>query len=503
MKLKNIIYTLSLGLVVTAGLSSCGTNWMDVEPSDGVDANGALNSVTALNSARIGLYAAFKGNHNLTDYYARQMFTYGDERGEDIQFNNVNGSARSEFYYYMTYSTADDFNRGDTPWQSPYIVIGRANRIINADNVTGEEADEYKAEAKVIRAYALFDLTRIYGVPYTKDNGASLGVPFSATALESSAKSARKTVAECYTQVLADLNEAISSNTLSTKATTGYVNVWTAKALLTRVYLTMGNWDKALSTAEDIIEHSPYKLWTAAQYATAWSEADANHGNEMIFEFVINNNNDWTDREGIAYLYRENGSSVSGYGDLIVTKKFVDMLASDPQDVRNNIIIAAESAKGKAGFGTNKVFLNKFQPLNDDVRYDDVPMLRLSEVYLSAAEAAFNAGNKEKAAKYLNDIISNRTTDASKAVTAADVTLERIYVERRKELVGEGQRYFDVLRRGETVVRYTNEADKGWHDALNEEARTFNRDSKKALPLIPQNEIDANQEIVQNPLYTK
>jgi tetratricopeptide (TPR) repeat protein len=321
--------------------------------------------------------------------------------------------------------------------------------------------------------------------------------------LESSAKSARKTVAECYTQVLADLNEAISSNTLSTKATTGYVNVWTAKALLTRVYLTMGNWDKALSTAEDIIEHSPYKLWTAAQYATAWSEADANHGNEMIFEFVINNNNDWTDREGIAYLYRENGSSVSGYGDLIVTKKFVDMLASDPQDVRNNIIIAAESAKGKAGFGTNKVFLNKFQPLNDDVRYDDVPMLRLSEVYLSAAEAAFNAGNKEKAAKYLNDIISNRTTDASKAVTAADVTLERIYVERRKELVGEGQRYFDVLRRGETVVRYTNEADKGWHDALNEEARTFNRDSKKALPLIPQNEIDANQEIVQNPLYTK
>jgi hypothetical protein len=103
----------------------------------------------------------------------------------------------------------------------------------------------------------------------------------------------------------------------------------------------------------------------------------------------------------------------------------------------------------------------------------------------------------------LNDIISNRTTDASKAVTAADVTLERIYVERRKELVGEGQRYFDVLRRGETVVRYTNEADKGWHDALNEEARTFNRDSKKALPLIPQNEIDANQEIVQNPLYTK
>ncbi len=490
-----------MGLIVTASLSSCGTNWLDESPSDGIPADGALNSTEALASARVGLYKSFKGDHNLTDYYAREIFTYGDVRGEDIQYNHITGSSRGSFQYYMTYATADQFNSSNSTWLSPYVVIGRANRIINS-GLTDEQSVQYENEAKVIRAYALFDLTRIYGVPYTKDNGASLGVPFSTTALNAEEKLPRSTVSDCYKQVLVDLNDAIASGTLETGKTPGYINIWAAKALLTRVYLTMGDWDKALSTAEDIIEHSPYKLWTASQYASAWNENDGNHGNEMIFEFVITNTTDWTDREGIAYLYRENDSKVaSGYGDLIASKKFVDMLTSDPQDVRNDILVASDTKQDKAVYGDNKVFLDKFPAINGDVRYDDVPMLRLSEVYLSAAEAAFNAGNKEKAAKYLNDIIRNRTTDASKVVTAADVTLDRIYVERRKELVGEGQRYFDVLRRGETVVRYTNDADRGWNDILKEDARTFNRDSKKALPLIPQDEINANPEIVQNPLY--
>lgn len=67
--------------------------------------------------------------------------------------------------------------------------------------------------------------------------------------------------------------------------------------------------------------------------------------------------------------------------------------------------------------------------------------------------------------------------------------------------MGEGQRYFDVLRRGETVVRYTTEEDRGWHDVLTEEAKKFDRNSKKALPLIPASEMNANPNMVQNPTY--
>lgn len=117
------------------------------------------------------------------------------------------------------------------------------------------------------------------------------------------------------------------------------------------------------------------------------------------------------------------------------------------------------------------------------------------------AEAAFNNGDTNTAAQMLNQIITNRTTDASKVVTASTITLDRIYIERRKELVGEGQRYFDAMRRGETITRYTSDEDRGWHDVLNEDARQFDRNSKKALPLIPADEINANPNMVQNPTY--
>lgn len=151
------------------------------------------------------------------------------------------------------------------------------------------------------------------------------------------------------------------------------------------------------------------------------------------------------------------------------------MLTSDPQDVRNNILL--EPLDPESVYAGNKVYINKMPAVAGDPRYADVPVLRLSEVYLSAAEAAFQAGDLNKAASLLNDIISNRTTDASKQVTAANVTLDRIYTERRKELVGEGQRYFDAMRRGETIVRYTSDADK-WM------ARCIDRRSQELRPQL-------------------
>ena len=116
---------------------------------------------------------------------------------------------------------------------------------------------------------------------------------------------------------------------------------------------------------------------------------------------------------------------------LLLQRHSSDMLTSDPQDVRNNILL--EPLDPESSYAGYKVYINKMPAVAGDPRYADVPVLRLSEVYLSAAEAAFQAGDLNKAASLLNDIISNRTTDASKQVTAANVTLDRIYTERRKD----------------------------------------------------------------------
>lgn len=491
--------------ILAASLSSCVNDWLDVAPSDGTDADAALTSSSDLAAARTGMYAALKGNRNLVDYYGQQFFVYGDvHAGDDYQYNNIGGSNRASFYYDMNYQTASEFSSSNVAWKSPYIVIGRANRIIAAaeggalsDAAEAKATiDQYAAEAKVLRALAHFDLVRIYGKPYTEDQGASLGVPLVTGVLESNAKPARSTVAEVYTQVVKDLTEAISSNALATETEPGYVSVWGAKAILSRVYLNMGDYANALSVAEDIIKNSGAALWTRDQYFKAWDASTPNES-EFLFRLNVAGSTDNNDLNGIGNLQQHDG-----YKEMVATKKFVDMLTSDPEDVRNDMFLPATAAKEVETYGTNKVFLNKLRGQGGNLRnVTIVPIIRLSEVYLTAAECAFRNNDKTKAVEYLNVLVKNRTTTEASLATVDNITLDRILIERRKELIGEGQRYFDALRNNETITRYTSEADKGWHKTLSKEAQSFNCDFYKAIAAIPQAEINANPNIKQNTGY--
>ena len=495
--------------ILAASLSSCVNDWLDVAPSDGTDADAALTSSSDLAAARTGMYEALKGNSNLVDYYGQQFFVYGDvHAGDDYQYNNLGGSNRASFYYDMNYQTASEFSSrtssSNVAWKSPYIVIGRANRIIAAaeggalsDAAEAKATiDQYAAEAKVLRALAHFDLVRIYGKPYTEDQGASLGVPLVTEVLESNAKPARSTVAEVYTQVVKDLTEAISSNALATETEPGYVSVWGAKAILSRVYLNMGDYANALSVAEDIIKNSGAALWTRDQYFKAWDASTPNES-EFLFRLNVAGSTDSNDLNGIGNLQQRDG-----YKEMVATKKFVDMLTSDPEDVRNDMFLPATAAKEVATYGTNKVYLNKLRGQGGNLRnVTIVPIIRLSEVYLTAAECAFRNNDKTKAVEYLNDLVKNRTTTEASLATVDNITLERILIERRKELIGEGQRYFDALRNNETITRYTSEADKGWHKTLSKDAQSFDRDYFKAIAAIPQAEINANPNIKQNTGY--
>ena len=509
MKVLKSIYKVMGCAILAASLSSCVNDWLDVAPSDGTDADAALTSSSDLAAARTGMYAALKGNSNLVDYYGQQFFVYGDvHAGDDYQYNNLGGSNRASFYYDMNYQTASEFSSStsssNVAWKSPYIVIGRANRIIAAaeggalsDAAEAKATiDQYAAEAKVLRALAHFDLVRIYGKPYTEDQGASLGVPLVTGVLESNAKPARSTVAEVYTQVVKDLTEAISSNALATETEPGYVSVWGAKAILSRVYLNMGDYANALSVAEDVIKNSGAALWTRDQYFKAWDASTPNES-EFLFRLNVAGSTDSNDLNGIGNLQQRDG-----YKEMVATKKFVDMLTSDPKDVRNDMFLPATAPKEVATYGTNKVFLNKLRGQGGNLRtVTIVPIIRLSEVYLTAAECAFRNNDKTKAVEYLNDLVKNRTTTVASLATVDNITLERILIERRKELIGEGQRYFDALRNNETITRYTSEADKGWHKTLSKDAQSFDRDYFKAIAAIPQAEINANPNIKQNTGY--
>ena len=253
-------------------LTSCVNNWLDLEPADGVEEKEGITNSDNMGTAVAGLYAGLKGNSTLIDYYGANMFLYGDVHADDMQSNELAGtnSNRASFYYLMQYTTGTAFS-ANAIWQSPYIVMGRANRIIAAADGQLEDKDKaaatianYKNQALVLRAMALFDMARIYGKTYTEDNGASLGVPFTENVVSAAdiatCQLPRLTVKENYEQVLKDLTAAINSNALTEDKDQGYINVWAAKTLLARVYLTMGEWEKALNVSENIINNSPYQL---------------------------------------------------------------------------------------------------------------------------------------------------------------------------------------------------------------------------------------------------
>ena len=517
--ITRIYKTFILQMATVLALSSCVNNWLDQTPSNGIPTNQAITNYNDTKTAMYGMYDGLQGNSKYNEYYAARMFYYGDVRGDDMQARDQ--GMRTSSCYEMRY-TVDD---APAIWNIPYNVIRRANRIIEAvENKKILDADKYQkeindiyAQAKVVRALVHFDLVRIYANPYTSDNGASLGVPFVETALATDAQQGRETVAKVYEKVIKDLTDAVGSGSLYKSGKVGekqgFIDQWSAEALLTRVYLYKGENELALSTAKNIIKNSPYKLWEADEYADAWDKMNAKHTKEIMFELINNGTDDWADREGIGYLYNEDG-----YADAICTKSFVDMLKAEPNDVRISVVLPVQKKTDEKGnptdlykkYGDEPIFINKFpNGQQGDPRLQNLPILRLSEVYLNAAEAAIKLGGGylDDAVNYLNDIIKARSVDVNSArlVDNSTITLERVLLERRKELVGEGHRFFDAMRNDETIVRYeSQDKDKmGWHYALNEDSRKFDRTYFRTILPIPVSEVNANPVIAkqQNPGY--
>ena len=493
---------LNIIVIISAVLSSsCSHNWLDLEPTDGVPSHTAIADVEGLKVARIGMYDGLQGNSTYSEYYAARMIYYGDVRGDDMQARAA--GKRTSGLYEMKYKVSD----APEMWNVPYNVLRRANNIIKAvegNEVKSSEKDKSTirsvyGEALVVRALVHFDLVRVYGQTYTADNGASLGIPIMTKPVGSKELPTRNTVKEVYDQVISDLKKAIDEGALPQKTkTSGYINHWTAKALLSRVYLYMGDNTNALKEAEDVINNSPYKLWSNAEYAAnVWDKTSGAHGNEMLLEILNVSTDDYTDREGIAYLYNEDG-----YDDAIATKAFCDLLQADPNDVRLTAMLASKDDDLKKVYKEDKVWVNKY-PANStgEMRLSNVPILRLSEMYLNAAEAAVKLGNKEAAAKYLNAIVLRANPDAT---PVADATLKRILTERRKEFIGEGHRFFDAMRNNETIVRYEDDANIGYHYPLAvNESKKFDRTYFRVILPIPTDEVDVNPEIKkqQNPGY--
>lgn len=487
-----------LFLAIAVVIAGC-SDFLDLNTQQysAISTDQAITNVADANAALIGVYDGLQGSSTYTSYYNSQMIYYGDVRGDDMQAAKAGN--RTSTLYEMQYTK----DSAPAIWGIPYNIIRRTNNLIKAINEgkvsdgTTAEVNVIKGQALAVRALVHFDLVRVYGKPFTMDNGASFGVPVVLEPTDPLSVPPRNSVSEVYNQVITDLTDAISLLETSAQPVLGKFNVWAAKALLVRVYLYQGNNSSALALAQDIIANSPYKLWTTQEYPDVWTQESTS---EVIFEIVNFDSSDWGDREGIGYLMSENG-----YADMIVTTAFSDLLNQDPDDVRHSIVDKSKKSANINQYGEDKVWVNKFRGRTEtQIPLANIPILRLSEVYLNAAEAAIKMGNNALAAEYIKVIATRANPATTEDISEATISLTRVLDERRKELVGEGHRFFDLMRNNLTVTRYTDENNRGRHYIIPEPAsRQFDNTYFRAILPIPISEMNANPTMAdqQNPGY--
>ena len=535
---KYILY-ITFTALISAVLSSCASDWTDRNPSTALPRELALGNRTEAFAALNGMMDAVQGTSAFNSWYGSRFIVHGDVRGDDMQATT--DAARTAPSYMMQHTV----HNAPTLWIQPYRAINRANSLIFAledmDELPGADeafVNDMIGQALTVRALAHFDLLRMNALPYTVGGPDALGVPLIITPQDPRYPPARNTVGEVYAQILIDLQDAIGMMFTRAQRTdnniipnspyrsgtiSGWFDVHSAMALLARVHLYMGNFPEAYRVATQVIAQvnalpgrglGELRLG-ADGFIADWQTQIAS---EILFEIVNWNQADWVDRESIGYIYNE-----AGYGDGIMTQAFINLMETyfaddlrwgvmlpsrrDPNATRAwNIIIPANADQGIAADTIwNRVFINKY-PGRGHAGLNNVPILRLSEMYLIAAEAAYQNNNPTSAARYLNAIVLRGNPNAT-PVAPADANLDRILKERRVEFVGEGHRFFDLMRNDRPVVRFTNDGedpelnDAGWHLALMPSARSFDVRYWRAISPIPVAEMNANPNMVQNPGY--
>jgi hypothetical protein len=335
---------------------------------------------------------------------------------------------------YKRYTTG--YFTDNESYDQAYICILRANLVMenigNVTRMTDADATRMVAEAKFLRGIAHFAVVRLFAQPYgyTADNSH----PGVAIKLNSKVELLpRNTVAQVYTQVLADLKDAESALPES-NSNFVYATKWAAKAALAQVYFQMHDYANAFTKANDVVQNGPFTfIANFANYQPGLSED--------IFKLVSNEASG--KRVGGDFgSYRSDGTNNP---DIRLDK-----------NVYKNVVKAGTGDKRtdgwykvfNAGQDNEYVALTKF-----NFEFPTVPVYHLTEIKLLRAEAAMlkNPVDKATAIKDVNDIRGRAYGNTSRnlATTAADdVVLSAVRTERRLELMGEGYRLHDLKRRG-------------------------------------------------------
>ena len=388
-------------------------------------------------------------------------------------------------------------------WSSAYSAILGCNKALTAINegkfsrngVSDEQINNIKAENLFLRALAYFDLVRVYAQPYgyIKANGITgveaMGVPI-VLKDDLSARPSRNTVAEVYENlIIPDLVEAerLMSDSYvraGVKDVVATVTKPVIQALMARVYLHHEDWQLAADYATKVIKNGRFRLLSGDRFVSMWDgsvDVAPQSGSEIIFEVYVSQSDGSRSDLG-DYLTAPEVAGGAGYGDVRVSNDLIDLY--DATDVRLTGLTKTNSKYPGYRWST------KYPGKGGLLAYNNVPVLRISEMYLIRSEAIYRGATVSGVTDIddLNRVATNRNAEAY-----ATVTLDNLFEESRKEFLFEGHVFFDMKRLQKSLVRTDYDLDPLMKNIDFPSYRW-------ALP-IPENDILNNKNMDQNPGY--
>jgi hypothetical protein len=480
-KIMKQIKTILIVLVTFMSIS-CEDTFLSPDLTTGINADNYFSNDTEIESGVLNIYDGVQGvnalqiTNNDLNHGVQVEFYVTEMRSDNTETKSNEGEA-AQFEFFNIESTngiVADYYR------SYYNVVFRANLVLdNLSNASVAKAVAYEGEAKFLRAYAYFNLVRLFGdIPY---------VDKLISPLDTQTAFTRVATTQIYDLIVADLQTAVAN--LTDGGPNDRASKAAAEGLLAKVYLTLGRYSEAQTLLESVMDPA-----RGFGLQTNFKDIFYNEGNnEVLFAigYLPDTRNDsqnfsteWLNAvgrtSGVNYATLDAKTALDTYGGNRTAFSY-----REDQSQAGKYQVVKYLPDGDANLG--------IAPTSSDPRSagNDWIVLRYADILLMHVEAIMAGGASTTSS---NAIASFQQVRVRAGITTpvTSITADELLLERRVELAFENQRFFDLLRFGKANDVFTA------YSAANGLGYT----STDLLLPIPQIEIGlSNGLLSQNPGY--
>ena len=314
---------------------------LDFVESDSLTSSALATNPGAAVYTTDGIYAMmkdmaeFRGGISQNNTFIRQYFLLNELKGDNICFSNT---STDPFWLAATYMDGADSANSAYMWVICYKLIYAANANIGGLDEESDLKKQLLGENYFLRAFFHFTLCNMFAKPYSfgADNPGvilRIGNDFTETK--------RATVGECYEAIEKDLLEAIRLMSPETKrGDNGYAGKEAAQALLGRLYLYKGEWEKCIQVCDEILGSDPGSH-LEAEVTDLYSKVPSSK--EVLWCVDITN---MPPKGNLASMYDSpDGTQGTGWGELYVADPLLDLMGRFPQDKRFKDLVRLHNSK--------------------------------------------------------------------------------------------------------------------------------------------------------------